>query len=103
MNTIKVYGFLAEKIEGREIEIETEGKKVEELLREIEGKIDVKLFENGEVLPTLLVLINGREYKSLGLLDEELEGNEEIKLVPTFHGGNENLLYSSEKNDMASF
>lgn len=94
MSTIKVYGFLAEKIEGREVEIEIEGKKVKELLREIEGKIDVNLFENGKVLPTLLVLINGREYKSLGLLDKELEGNEEIKLVPTFHGGKREITFN---------
>lgn len=87
MNTIKVYGFLAEKTEDNKIRMKISGKRVREILYEIEERLGVELFEKGEIIPTLLVLIDGREYKSLGLLDKRLEGNEKMKLVPTFHGG----------------
>ncbi len=87
MTTIKLFGFLAAEYGSKTMSVEIEGKTVRELLEEIEQKANVDLFENGKVIPTLLILVNGREYRSLGLLEEQLEGGEEVKVVPTFHGG----------------
>lgn len=91
MATIKLYGFLAAEHGSRTMSVEIEGKTVRELLKEIEQKVDVVLFENGKVIPTLLILVNGKEYRSLGLLEEELDGAEEVKIVPTFHGGGQSI------------
>lgn len=87
MSKVRLYGFLAQEFGKEEVNLKTKGKTPKKILRAIEKKIDTNLFEKGGVIPTLLVLINGREYRSLGLLDTKLDGEEEVKLIPTFHGG----------------
>jgi len=89
LGKIIVYGEIAQRIGKREIEITTKGKTVIGILREFAEKYNVKdlIFRDNKVRPIYLILINGRDYFSLGLLNERLEDEVEIKLVPTFHGG----------------
>jgi len=89
MGKVILYGELARKAGVREIIITTTGKTVLEIISEIAEKFDLRdmLFKNDKIRPLYLILIDGRDYLSLGLLNEKLDAEKEIRLVPTFHGG----------------
>ncbi|MHA1615774.1 MAG: hypothetical protein ACTSX9_00445 [Candidatus Njordarchaeales archaeon] len=89
MGKLILYGDLAQRVGKKEVEISTRGKKVIDILREFARKYNVQdlLFKNDKLRPLYLILIDGRDYYSLGLLNTILDDEKEIRIIPTFHGG----------------
>ena len=90
MVRLRLYGEIAYRLKVREVELKGAGKKVIDVLREFAERYGVKdlLFRDDKVRPEYLILIEGRDYRSLGLLGKVIECEDvEIKIVPTFHGG----------------
>ena len=90
MGKLILYGELARRIGRREIKISTRGKRVIDILKEFAEKYNVVdlLFKDNKIRPLYLILIDGRDYYSLGLLNTTLDEEKEIRIIPTFHGGN---------------
>ncbi|MGQ4891745.1 MAG: MoaD/ThiS family protein [Candidatus Njordarchaeia archaeon] len=89
MGKIILYGILAERAGNKEIEINTDGRTPLEILEEVASRYNLKdlIFKDKKVRPIYLVMIDGRDYLSLGLLNKPMEGEKEIRLIPVYHGG----------------
>ncbi|MHA1676329.1 MAG: MoaD/ThiS family protein [Candidatus Njordarchaeales archaeon] len=90
MGKVILKGELAIRADAKEIEVETKGRRVVDILKDIADRYNLWdfIFKNKtKVRPYLLIMIDGRDYLSLGKLNEVLEDEKEIKIIPTFHGG----------------
>ncbi len=89
MGKIILYGELARRAGVKEIDIETSGKTLLELLHEISRKYGLRdiIFRKNRVRPIFLIIIDNKDYLSLGLLNVKIEGDKVIKIIPTVHGG----------------
>ena len=89
MGRVILYGELARRAGVREVEIGTSNRTVLEIIKEIAEKYNIAdlLFMDSKIRPFYLILIDGRDYLSLGLLNKKLEKEKEIRIIPTFHGG----------------
>ena len=89
MGKIILYGELARRAGVKEIKVSTQGKKLIDILREIAEKYDLKdiMFKNERLRPLFLIMIEGADYFSLRRLNEQLNEEKEIKIIPIFHGG----------------
>ena len=89
MGKVILYGILAERAGSKEIEISTNGKTPLSILEEVANRYNLKdlIFKDKKVRPIYLVMIDGKDYLSLGLLNKPIEGEKEIRLIPVYHGG----------------
>lgn len=89
MGKVVLYGELARRAGTREINVDTTGRTVLEILFSIAEQYNIKdlLFEKGKVRPFYLILIDGKDFLTLGLLNKQIEEEKEIKVIPVFHGG----------------
>jgi len=89
MGKIILYGILLERAGVKEIEIETKGKKLIDIIKKIADQYNLKelLFKQGKVRPIYLIMVDGQDYLSLGLLNKEFEEEKEIRIIPVYHGG----------------
>jgi len=89
MGKIILYGELARRAGTREINIQTSGRTLLELLHEISKKYGLEdiLFRKNKVRPIFLIVIDNKDYLSLGLLNTKIKGEKTIKIIPTVHGG----------------
>ncbi len=70
-----------QKIDGKNLSLATP-IRLEEALQKLEEKFGLKL-------PThsILILVNGIESTIVGGLDAMIEENDEVAIIPMFHGG----------------
>lgn len=89
MGKIILYGELARRAGEKEINIQTSGRTLLELLREISKKYGLEdiIFRKNKVRPIFLIIVGNKDYLSLGLLNKKIEGEKTIKIIPTVHGG----------------
>ncbi len=90
MGKIILYGELARRAGVKEIGVETSGKTLLELLRYISKKYGIEnlIFSSkNKVRPIYLVIVDNKDYLTLGFLNKRLEGEKIIKIIPTVHGG----------------
>jgi molybdopterin converting factor small subunit len=69
------------KIDGKSLSLETP-IRLDEALQKLEGKFGLKLPSH-----SILVLVNGVESSLVGGLDATIEENDEVAIIPMFHGG----------------
>lgn len=84
-----LYGILSERAGKKEIEISTDGRTPREILLEAAEKYNLKdlIFKDKKIRPIYLIMIDGKDYLSLGMVDKPLDGEKEIRLIPVYHGG----------------
>lgn len=89
MGKVILYGILAERAGIKEIEVKTSERTLEEVLKEVSDKYNLKelLFREGKIRPIYLIMVDGKDYLSLGLLKSKLEDEKEIRVIPIYHGG----------------
>jgi len=89
MGKVILYGILAERAGTKEIEVDTDGRTPDEILREISERYNLNelLYKEGKIRPIYLVMIDGRDHLSLGLMNRKIEGEKEIRVIPIYHGG----------------
>ena len=93
MGKVVLYGILHERAGVKEIEVKTSGRKVIDIIKDISNRynLDEILFKEGKIRPVFLIMIDGQDYLSLGLIEKVLDGEKEIKIIPVYHGGYKNL------------
>lgn len=86
MARVVLYGRLRVAAGVREVEVDVRGRRLIDVLRDVAKRLGIEreLFEDGELKPYIIVIVDGREATSLGLLDEPLDDAREIRVVPLF-------------------
>jgi len=89
MGKVILYGILAERAGVKEIEIETNDRTPNDILKEISERYNLNelLFKEGKIRPIYLVMIDGQDHLSLGLMGKKISGEKEIRIIPIYHGG----------------
>ncbi len=89
LGKVILYGILAERAGVKEIEVKTDGRTPIDIIREVAEKYNIKdvLLKEGKVRPLFLVMIDGRDHLSLGLMGKPIDGEKEIRIIPIYHGG----------------
>ncbi len=89
MGKVILYGILAERAGVKEIEIKTNGRTPNDILKEISEKYNLSdlIFKEGKVRPIYLVMIDGQDHLSLGLMGKKIDGEKEVRIIPIYHGG----------------
>ncbi len=89
LGKVILYGILAERAGVKEVEVKTDGKAPIDVIREVAEKYNIRevLLKEGKVRPLFLVMIDGRDHLSLGLMGKPIDGEKEIRIIPIYHGG----------------
>jgi len=80
---------LREINEPEKINAEVEGILIDAIKEMISPYQEIysQLFNSNKIRPGILYISNQLELSSLGLLEEEIDEDMEIKIVPVLHGG----------------
>ncbi len=89
MVTVILYGDLKRRAGVEKFEIDGRGRTLMEILKEVSERFNIGnlIFREGKVRGELLILVNGADWNSLGLLGRPVKENATIKLIPVWHGG----------------
>ena len=99
LGKVILYGILAERAGVKEVEVKTDGRTPIDVIREVAEKYNIKdvLLKEGKVRPLFLVMIDGRDHLSLGLMGKPIEGEKEIRIIPIYHGGRRRKYYKGKR------
>ncbi|MCR8433657.1 MAG: MoaD/ThiS family protein [Crenarchaeota archaeon] len=88
MVTVIFYGDIKQRAGTEKVEIRG-NRPLIEILTEISERFNAKdlIFREGRVRGELLIIVNGSDWNSLGLLDKPVGDDATVKLVPIWHGG----------------
>lgn len=86
---IILYGELARRAGVKEVEVKTAGRTLLEILKVIARKYGLEelLFAKKKVRPIYLIIVDNKDYLSLGLINTRFENEKVIKIIPVVHGG----------------
>ena len=89
MVTVILYGDLKRRSGTDKLEIGIDEKPLIEILKQISERLGISnlIFREGKVRGELLILVDGADWNSLGLLDKPVKNDSTIKLIPIWHGG----------------
>ena len=87
--TLKIHRSLREINEPEKINADVEGILIDAIKEMISPYQEIynQLFDSNKRRPGILYISNQLELSSLGLLEEEIDEDMEIKIVPVLHGG----------------
>ncbi len=86
---IELVGPLKKTVGLNELRLKINEKiKLNEALNMLPEQIKKRILDpHGNILPEIIVLLNGVEVKSLGLENTYVKDDDEITLIPIIHGG----------------